>query len=346
MKEFMEKTQPFQPLADRPNCSSFSMVDVGEKQITRRRALAEGKAILQPRAYQALKTRSNPKGDVLALAEVAGITMAKRTSELIPLCHPLALDQIRIQFELCDSTFSVRVSCEVLTHGKTGVEMEALTGVQGALLTVYDLSKAVDPDICLTQIQLLEKDGGKTGNWRRSDQARNTLQLSEQLRPILEGIPTTVLTISDRASAGKSEDTSGPYLRQSSERVGALFKSHYTVSDEKFEIQRSVLRAIKEDGARLILCTGGTGLGPRDRTPEALLEIADRQVDGFGELLRQEGAKKTPFSYLSRSLAMTIGDTLVIALPGSLRAVQEGWQTLSPLLPHALAILKGEGHGL
>jgi cyclic pyranopterin phosphate synthase len=143
----------------------FHMIDVGEKPPTKRRALARGRIEMSSAAFEALRDGKNPKGDVLAQAEVAGMLAAKRTAELIPLCHPLALDQVRVRFELSDATRSVIAWCEASATARTGVEMEALQGVSGALLAIYDLSKAVDPVLTISEVRLSVKEGGKSGRW-------------------------------------------------------------------------------------------------------------------------------------------------------------------------------------
>jgi cyclic pyranopterin phosphate synthase len=143
----------------------FHMIDVGEKVPTRRRALAHGRIEMSRAAFEALRLAKNPKGDVLAQAEVAGMMAAKRTSEVIPLCHPLALDQVRVRFELLPDRCSVVASCEASATARTGVEMEALHGVTAALLAIYDLSKAVDPVLTISDVHLGRKDGGKSGHW-------------------------------------------------------------------------------------------------------------------------------------------------------------------------------------
>jgi cyclic pyranopterin monophosphate synthase len=143
----------------------FRMIDVGEKAPTKRRALARGRIQMSREAFDAIKNRTNPKGDVLAQAEVAGIFAAKRTSDLLPLCHPLPLDQVLVRFELVDEWCSVIASCEAAATAKTGVEMEALCGVSGALLAIHDLAKAVDPAITISDIHLSIKEGGKSGRW-------------------------------------------------------------------------------------------------------------------------------------------------------------------------------------
>jgi cyclic pyranopterin monophosphate synthase len=143
------------------------MVDVGEKSITQRKAVAAGYIQMQDSTLKLIQQGDHKKGDVLGIARVAGIMATKRTSDLIPLCHPLALTHVSVEFEIDEAQH--RVNCEVTaqTNGQTGVEMEALTGVQVALLTIYDMCKAVDRGMLIGDVRLLEKSGGKSGHWVR-----------------------------------------------------------------------------------------------------------------------------------------------------------------------------------
>jgi cyclic pyranopterin phosphate synthase len=143
------------------------MVDVGDKEITRRVAVAEGFIYMQPATLQRIVAGAHAKGDVLGVARLAGIMGAKRTADLIPLCHPLALTRVAVDLEPISDKNLVRCQATVETVSRTGVEMEALTAVQVALLTVYDMCKATDRAMTMTDIRLLEKTGGKSGNWRR-----------------------------------------------------------------------------------------------------------------------------------------------------------------------------------
>jgi cyclic pyranopterin phosphate synthase len=143
----------------------LEMVDVGDKVPTRRRAVARGRIRMSQASFDAIERGTNPKGDVLAQAEVAGIMGAKRTSELVPLCHPLALEQVLVRFRLERATCSVLVSCHAATTAKTGVEMEALCGASAALLAIHDLAKAVDPALVISDVHVAAKEGGKSGRW-------------------------------------------------------------------------------------------------------------------------------------------------------------------------------------
>ena len=148
---------------------NITMVDVGAKPDTQRVAIAEAIVELSPNTLKLLKECALPKGDVLVTAQGAGIMAAKRTSELIPLCHPLPLTKVCVDFELLPEQQAVEARCTVKTSGVTGVEMEALTGVSTALLTIYDMCKAVDKGMELSGIHLVEKTGGKSGHYIRAE---------------------------------------------------------------------------------------------------------------------------------------------------------------------------------
>ena len=141
------------------------MVDVGAKNETHRVAVAAGTIRMQPETLHLIASGNAKKGDVLGIARIAAIMAAKRTSDLIPLCHPLALTRVAVDFEIDAANNSVHCRAQVELHGKTGVEMEALTAVQIGLLTIYDMCKAVDRGMVMTNVRVLEKHGGKSGDW-------------------------------------------------------------------------------------------------------------------------------------------------------------------------------------
>jgi len=161
--------------------SGYKMVDVSSKEATHRKALATGEIILGSQVIELIKAKKMPKGDPLSIAEVAGINGAKKTSELIPLCHPLPLDHISLHTEIDVKKYSIIVYCLVSANSKTGVEMEALSGVNSALLAIYDISKIVEANLKITNTKLLLKSGGKKGLWINPDgipdKIKNTLNL-------------------------------------------------------------------------------------------------------------------------------------------------------------------------
>jgi len=145
------------------------MVDVGDKAVTKRYAVAEGCIRMLPQTHELIVSGGHKKGDVLGIARIAGIMGAKRTADLVPLCHPLALTRIAVDLEPIAAESRVRCRARVETHGRTGVEMEALCAVQVALLTIYDMCKAVDRGMSMESVRLLEKSGGKSGYWAREE---------------------------------------------------------------------------------------------------------------------------------------------------------------------------------
>lgn len=143
------------------------MVNVGEKPVSHRIAIADGRIRMHSETLKLIQSGGHKKGDVLGIARIAGIMGAKKTSELVPLCHPLALTSVEVEFEIEEAPAAVYCKATAETRGQTGVEMEAMTAVQVALLTIYDMCKAVDRGMCMQDIALLSKTGGKSGSWMR-----------------------------------------------------------------------------------------------------------------------------------------------------------------------------------
>ena len=325
------------------------MIDVAAKATTHRLAIAVGEIYVGPEAFPLIASRSLPKGDALVLAEVAGIQGAKNASQMIPLCHPLGLDHVEVRTELDAERQTVTVYCSAATHARTGVEMEALAGANAALLTIWDLTKMIDAKLAIGGVRLLAKVGGKSGLWLHPDGVPGWVKdkvsppPEPAAAPVLNQAPTATITLSDRASQGDYEDKSGALLSELLLAAGADVKQRLLLPDEQAPLVERI-RQLHADGIRLIICTGGTGVAPRDITPEAVTAACDRLVPGIGELLRQFSAQFTRNSWASRSIAGTLGDTLVIALPGSPKAVRECLQCLLPLLPHLLNTLHDIKH--
>ncbi len=145
------------------------MVDVGDKPATRRVAVCEGRILMQPETLRLIRSGGHRKGDVLGIARIAGIMAAKRTPDLIPLCHPLNITRVSLELEPRSAEDAVYCRAQVESSGQTGVEMEALTAVQITLLTIYDMCKAADRGMTIEGVRLLEKSGGKSGHWRREE---------------------------------------------------------------------------------------------------------------------------------------------------------------------------------
>ena len=295
------------------------MVDVSGKAVTARSATASGRFVTTAEVIALVRGDGLPKADVLATARIAGIQGAKKTSELIPLCHPLPLSSINVSFEFDGA--SIVVTATAKTTGQTGVEMEALTAVAIAGLTLHDMVKAVDAAATMTDVRVIEKTGGKSD---RAEVAPNT---------------AIVLVSSTRSAAGTQDDTTGP-------RIAAwLDERHFSTQTEivaDAEIHTALAAAVAARPA-VIITTGGTGASPTDRTPEATAAVLDRELPGVAEAIRALGMTKTPTAALSRALAGVAGGTVVVNLPGSPGGVKDGLSVLDELLPHLVAQVAGGG---
>lgn len=325
--------------------NALQMIDVGAKKPTQRIAIAMGKIFVGADAFQLIREKKLPKGDALFVAEIAGIQAAKNTSQLLPLCHPLNLDHVRLQFEYDEIHFSITAYCQVSTVSKTGVEMEALVGVNAALLCIYDLSKMINPALRMSDVRLLLKTGGKKGAWIHPEGIPDWLRASipEEKLPLAD-MKVAVVTLSDRATAGVYADESGKILKDFLIKAGAQVLDQALFPDD-FETLKKYLKEIADaKKVSLVLLTGGTGVAPRDITPEVLELVCDRMIPGIGELLRSHGAQFTQFSWVSRSCAGICNQTLLIALPGNPKAIMEGLPVILPLLKHLTRSLSGAEH--
>ncbi|MCB0403921.1 MAG: bifunctional molybdenum cofactor biosynthesis protein MoaC/MoaB [Bdellovibrionales bacterium] len=325
--------------------SRFEMIDVGAKQVTHRVAVAQGRIQVGPEAFARIQNRTMPKGDVLAMAEVAGIQAAKKTADLLPLCHPLPLESVRVRFESDSSTHSFWAFCTAAANAKTGVEMEALAGVQGALLSIYDLTKGIEPALEISDIRLNRKQGGKHGLWVHP-KSRDDEGLGHEANqaPLLQGVRAAVLTLSDRCAAGEKEDESGIVIQKHLQQNGALVEHYRIVPDSESVLSEAVVQWA-EQAVELIISTGGTGLGPRDVTTQTLRKLANREVSGLGEILRSASAAFTRKAWLSDASAFILRNSLILCLPGSPKAVGECLGIVGDLIPHALHVIRGGDHG-
>ena len=320
------------------------MIDVGGKRHTDRRAVAAGSIDLGPNAFVKVRDKTLPKGDCFPMAEIAGVNGAKQCAAMLPMCHPLPLDQVLITFELDHDAQAVRVFCEAAAHAKTGVEMEALAGVNAALLCIWDLCKGTDPVLRLRDVELLTKTGGKSGVWINPD-AQIPDWVMERLptQTPLEGRSIAVVVMSDRASDGTYADESGQYLVDSLAEMGATVCQYTVIPDDAEAIESTVLGISEAHDPHVILCTGGTGPGPRDLTPVVLKSHLNPELPGLGEWLRGESAVYTKTAWLSRMGGGLIGRSLIITLPGSLQAVKECFGIFMEGLPKAIVMIEKQG---
>lgn len=330
------------PTAAQPN---FKMIDVGRKRPTRRRAVACGTIHMNAEAFEAIKNGKLPKGNVLALAEAAGITGAKKTPDLIPMCHTLPLDQVTIHCAMNEEDHSITVYAQAVAFAKTGVEMEALAGANAALLTIWDLTKGTDPNLSIEAVRLLVKTGGKSGVWINPNGIPDWLAKQLPDEKNLVGKSAAILVMSDRASKGEYEDKSGPVLKELLSAAGADIKCCEVIPDEADKIAAAIKDISAQHKPDILIASGGTGPGPRDVTPDVLQKISDRMLEGLGDVLRSESLHFTDTAWLSRMTAGMVGSTLAIAFPGSPKAVKECWDIISPFIGDALNKIKKQGYG-
>ena len=310
------------------------MVDVGGKPVTARRAVAAATLRLRGDALATLLDAGGPKGDALVTARLAGIAAAKRTADLIPLCHPLPLDHVDVTVEPDRDAGTLRITAEVRATARTGVEMEALTAASVAALTLYDMAKALQRDLVIERIELLAKEGGRSGAWRRDEPAPRPTAAHEAI----------VVTCSNRSAAGERADASGPALVEALRAAGFdVEPDAVVVADDEEGIARLLMELVGA-GHRLILTTGGTGLTPSDVTPAATRRVIEREVPGLAELMRASGIASTPMAALSRGIVGARGVTLIANLPGSPRGALESFEALRPVLRHAMDQLAGGDH--
>lgn len=310
-----------------PDVENRTMVNITHKLSSLRMAIATATVnVSQQQTIEMIRNRQIPKGDVFEFARAAGLLAVKKTSDVIPDCHPLPVEYTGISFSI--SSLSIVINVEVHTIYRTGVEVEAMHGAAIAALTLYDMLKPVDKQITISSISLQEKKGGKS-------------DMNERVNSDLR---CAVIVCSDTISAGAGQDISGKTIIDRLERIGVKTELYEIIPDEKEAIAAKA-QQLGEAGFQLALFSGGTGLSPRDVTPEAIEPLLDRNIPGIMEAARSYGQERTPYAMLSRGVAGFIKNMLVITLPGSPRGAGETMDAIFPYVLHVFRVAEGMKHG-
>jgi len=302
------------------------MVDITSKTFTLRQATAS--AILKvskQETIDAIQQKKVPKGDVFEFSRAAGLLAIKKTSDVIPDCHPLPIEYAAISHSI--EGLNIIITVDVHTIYKTGVEVEAMHGASVTALTMYDMLKPLDKGIEISAIKLENKKGGKTDF---KDQATNDLKCA-------------VIVCSDSVSKGTKEDSAGKAVTAKLEKLKLTVSFHDIIPDDFSTIQARA-KQLSDENYNLLLFIGGTGLSPRDITPDAIRPLLNREIPGVMEAARTYGQQRTPYAMLSRGVAGFIKNTLVLTLPGSTRGAGETIDSLFPYILHVFRVAKGMRH--
>ena len=300
------------------------MIDVSGKPTTLRTATARAVLTLSTEALERMHAGMLPKGDPLVVARVAAVQAVKRTSDIIPYCHPMPIDHVGVDYKVEHNRIVVEV-CVTAIY-RTGVEMEAMTGASVAVLTLYDMMKMGDESMRIDEVTLVKKRGGK----------------SDHCDVWPTPLRAAVLVMSDSIAAGRKSDASGLMVRERLEGEGVEVVTYEVIPDEANIIRERVIGYADDLAVDIVMTTGGTGMSPRDRTPEALAEVFDREIPGVAEAMRAHGQSRTPYSMLSRGIAGMRGQTVIVTLPGSRNGVRDSLDALLPGLLHGFKMIHME----
>lgn len=302
------------------------MVDITFKTFTLRKAIASATIkTSNVSTVEAVKNGTVPKGNVLEFARASALLAIKKTSDVIPDCHPLPIEFASINYEMID--LNIHITVEVHTIYKTGVEVEAMHGASVAALVIYDMLKPIDKNVEISNIKLLEKQGGK----------------SNQRNIEIENLKAAVVVCSDSVSQGSKEDASGKCLVDALNNQG-INSIDYSIVPDEISAIRQQIELYNSKGCDLLLFTGGTGLSNRDVTPEAVQPYITKEIPGIMETARNYGQDRVKTSMLSRGIAGFSDDMLILTLPGSTGAVREYIQAIFPQVLHVFSVKNGEGH--
>ena len=301
------------------------MIDITHKNNSLRKATASAIVkVSKQETIDAVKNKAVPKGDVFEFSRAAGLLAIKKTSDVIPDCHPLPVEFAAITYNI--NGLEILINVEVHTIYKTGVEVEAMHGASVVALVIYDMLKPIDKSIEISSIKLEKKSGGKT-----------------DLHVDASHIKCAVIVCSDRVSKAEKEDRSGKIIIDKLKRFNIAADDYAIIPDDFNKIQEALKKYVAGN-YDLLLFTGGTGLSPRDNTPDAIEPLIERHIPGIMETSRNYGQQRMPYAMLSRGVAGFVQNTFVLTLPGSPQGVIETMDALFPQVLHVFEVGAGAGH--
>ncbi len=301
------------------------MVDITHKSDSLRQAIASAIVTVSSQdTIDAVKNKTVPKGDVFEFSRAAGLLAIKKTSDVIPDCHPLPIEFAAIKYDI--DGLNIIITVEVQTIYKTGVEVEAMHGAAITALTIYDMLKPLDKGIEIGSIRLENKKGGKTSF--KSD--------------IITGLRCAVIVCSDSVAAGTAEDKTGKLII---DKLNSLHLSaKLEIIPDDFDTIQQMAKKLSAEEYDIILLAGGTGLSQKDVTPDAIKPLLDREIPGIMEAARNYGQARTPYAMLSRGVAGFKNNSLLITMPGSPQGSLETMEAIFPYVLHVFKVAKGARH--
>jgi cyclic pyranopterin monophosphate synthase len=301
------------------------MVNITHKSSSLREAIASATVtVSKQETIDAVKNKTVPKGDVFEFSRAAGLLAIKKTSDVIPDCHPLPVEFAAIKHAI--DGLKIIVTVEVHTIYKTGVEVEAMHGAAITALTMYDMLKPLDKGVEISNIKLENKKGGKSDF---TQQAAN--------------LKAVVIVCSDNVSKKEKEDTAGIKVAEKLAAHKIDVMAQETIADD-FDLIQQKAKHYAASECNLLVFVGGTGVSPRDVTPDAIKPMLTREIDGIMETARNYGQQRMPYAMLSRGVCGFIDKTLVLTLPGSPKGAGETIDALFPYILHVFKIADGMRH--
>jgi len=297
------------------------MVDITHKNNTLRTAVAQAIVkVSSPKTIEAIITKQIPKGDVFEMAKTAGLFAAKRTSDMIPDCHPLPIEFTSVDYKI--ENLNIQIIVTIKTLYKTGVEVEAMHAASVVAITMYDMLKPVDKGVEIENIKLIHKKGGKSS-----------------FKDNGKGLKSAVVVCSNAIANEQKEDKAGKIVIEKLESLEVSI-TEYSIIPDNFDTIQEKVKHLENQQNDLIIFTGGTGLSKTDITPQALIPLLDYRIPGIEEAIRSYGQNRMPYAMISRSVVGVINKSIIIALPGSTNGAKESMDAIFPAVLHAFKALK------